>query len=265
MKFCLENKRFPTKFTTMKILLSPAKLMRSYPPIATSPLPFTKETKSLIQILKKWTVADFAVQMKLSEEKAKETYVMFQKWGEKANQSNVSPAIFAYIGEAFKALNAAQLSEGELAYLQKNLWILSGLYGVLSAAENIEPYRLEMAQRGVAPKGQSLYAYWRPHIEKHLLNILDSDEQILNLASSEYSDLLQDERLRTRFITPHFLESKNGQLKAVSVFAKQARGTMARWCATQQINEPLAIKGFDDLGYRYSSANSSENELVFIR
>jgi cytoplasmic iron level regulating protein YaaA (DUF328/UPF0246 family) len=249
----------------MKILLSPAKLMRTYPQASTASSRFQKERKELMAVLKSWSVNAFKSQMKLSEEKAKETFALIQKWGSKSNKASSSPALFAYIGEAFKALNAEQLAPQELSYLQENLYILSGLYGVLSAEENVEPYRLEMAQRGVAPAGQSLHTFWRAPVEKYLLKELLKGEQILNLASSEYSDLLQDKRLQARLITPHFFELKNGQLKSVSVFSKQARGTMARWCAVRNISAALEVKDFEDLGYQYSKEKSGENDLVFIR
>jgi len=149
--------------------------------------------------------------------------------------------------------------------LQANLLILSGLHGLLRPFDRIEPYRLEMAQRGAAPNGQSLYAFWRAPIEKCLLKQLNKDELILNLASSEYSDVVQDERLRARFITPHFVEQKNGQLKTVSVFSKQARGTMARWCAARSIESIAAVKSFSEMGYVFSAAHSDDCNWYFIR
>jgi cytoplasmic iron level regulating protein YaaA (DUF328/UPF0246 family) len=249
----------------MKILLSPTKLLRAYPGKIQSALLFKKESKLLIQELKTWTVSDFEVRMKLSQDKATETYSQFQKWGKKSNQTNASPALFAYIGEAFKAINAEQLSAQELDYLQANLLILSGLHGLLRPLDLIEPYRLEMAQSGAAPQGQSLYAFWRAPVEKCLLKQLDKGEEILNLASSEYSDVVQDKRLRARFITPHFVELKNGQLKTISVFSKQARGTMASWCAAKLLTDVNEVKSFSEMGYVFSLAHSDDDNWYFIR
>lgn len=197
--------------------------------------------------------------------KASETFVLFQQWGQKGNQTNTAPALFAYIGEAFKALDAEQLSAQELDYLQVNLLILSGLYGLLRPFDLIEPYRLEMAQRGAAPNGQSLYAFWRAPIEKCLLKQLNKNEMILNLASSEYRDVVQDERLRARFVTPHFVELKNGQLKSVSVFSKQARGSMASWCAAKSIESIADVKSYSEMGYVFSAAHSDDCNWYFIR
>ena len=224
-----------------------------------------KEAKVLMQLLKAWSVKELSTRMKLSEAKAEETQHLLLNWGSKKNLVHSSPALFAYIGEAFKALDAEACSDVELAYLQNNLFILSGIYGLLKPLDQIEMYRLEMAQRGVAPDGQSLYEFWRVKVEKQLLKALAKEEFLLNLASSEYSDLVQTPKLRSRMVTPHFFEQKSGQLQSVSVFSKQARGTMAKWCATNGVTEPKTIQAFTELGYRFIAEKSSENEWIFIR
>lgn len=249
----------------MKLLLAPTKLMRPYPSSNGSKPVFLKSAKLLQQHLKSWSVADCAKQMKLSAAKAQETHFLIQNWGRKNNVANSSLALFAYVGEAFKALDAASCSLQELAYFEQHLYILSGLYGILSPSDTIELYRLEMAQSHASPGGGSLYAYWRPQVEKFLLRVMQKNEVILNLASSEYADLLQDQQLRTNMYTPLFFEQKEGKLQAVSVFSKQARGTMARWCAKNNLQDPSLLIAFDELGYRFSTEHSEERNLVFIR
>jgi len=239
--------------------------MRSHQVLSNGTPVFLKEAKVLMQQLKAWSVQDLSKHMKLSELKAQETHQLIQNWGSKKNLVHASPALFAYIGEAFKALDAAACSDVELAYLQNNLLILSGIYGVLKPLDQIEIYRLEMAQRWVALDGRSLYEFWRLKVENYLLKALAKEEYLLNLASSEYSDLIQSPKLRLHMVTPHFFEEKSGQLKAVSVFSKQARGTMARWCATNGITDPKAIQAFTELGYRFVAEKSSENDWMFIR
>jgi uncharacterized protein len=249
----------------MKIILSPAKLMRPHQvPFIGKPI-FLKEAKVLMKNLKEWSAKELSARMKLSEVKAKETFQIIQSWGAKKNQVNTSPALFAYIGEAFKALDADTCSQDELAYLQQHLFILSGIYGILKPLDQIEMYRLEMAQRGVAPEGVSLYEFWRIKVENYMSKALTNEELLLNLASSEYSDLIQAPKLCSRMVTPQFFEANNGQLKAVSVFSKQARGTMARWCAQHTIDNPEEIKNFTALGYTFVAAQSSTTDWVFIR
>jgi len=249
----------------MKIILSPAKLMRPHQvPFTGKPI-YLKEAKALMKNLKVWSAKELSTRMKLSETKAKETYQIIQSWGAKKNQVNTSPALFAYIGEAFKALDADTCSQDELSYLQRHLFILSGNYGILKPLDRIEMYRLEMTQRGVASEGLSLYEFWRIKVENYMSKALAKEEFLLNLASSEYSDLIQAPKLRSRMVTPQFFEEKNGQLKAVSVFSKQARGTMARWCAQNSIDNPQEIKKFTALGYTFVAAQSSTTDWIFIR
>jgi cytoplasmic iron level regulating protein YaaA (DUF328/UPF0246 family) len=203
--------------------------------------------------------------MKLSAGKALEAYNYIQNWGKKGNESQSAPALYAYIGEAFKALDAENLHENELVYLQENLFILSGLYGVLSPQTRVEPYRLEMAQAAVLPENQSLYSFWKKPIRDFLNKTLSKEDCIINLASAEYSKVVEDPKLLARMITPQFLELNNGKPKAVSVFSKQARGTMLRWCAQLQLKEPEQLKSFDLLGYHFDAARSTSNDWIFIR
>lgn len=249
----------------MIILLSPAKLMRPYNATAAAQLVFKKETNLVIKQLKKWSLKEVQLCMKLSADKALEAYNYIHNWGKKGNESQSAPALYAYIGEAFKALDAENLQENELVYLQENLFILSGLYGVLSAQTRVEPYRLEMAQAAVLPENQSLYSFWKKPIRDFLNKTLSKEDCIINLASAEYSKVVEDPKLLARMITPQFLELNNGKPKAVSVFSKQARGTMLRWCAQLQLKEPEQLKSFDLLGYHFDAARSTSNDWIFIR
>ena len=139
------------------------------------------------------------------------------------------------------------------------------MYGVLSAQTRVEPYRLEMAQAAVLPENQSLYSFWKKPIRDFLNKTLSKEDCIINLASAEYSKVVEDPKLLARMITPQFLELNNGKPKAVSVFSKQARGTMLRWCAQLQLKEPEQLKSFDLLGYHFDAARSTSNDWIFIR
>ncbi|MFM8595854.1 MAG: peroxide stress protein YaaA [Flavobacteriales bacterium] len=250
----------------MKILLSPAKLMRILPQDkCTSPLNLA-QAQDLQKILTKWSLKDFQQKMKLSEAKAQETIQMIHDWQQLTNSRHLTPAIDAYIGEAFKALDVLSIDEKARNYFNQNVCILSGLYGLLRSTDGIAPYRLEMAQKITLPKKiNSLYAFWRPKIEELLSQILGPDEILLNLASSEYSDLIQATHLKDVMVTPIFKELKNGKLQSVSVFSKQARGKMARWCAENNLNKVQQIKGFQEMGYQFDAGLSDEHHLLFVR
>ena len=66
-------------------------------------------------------------------------------------------------------------------------------------------------------------------------------------------------------ITPVFKELKNGQYKTIMMFAKKARGLMARYILDHHILSVDELKGFNIEGYGYSEELSTETEVVFIR
>ena len=250
----------------MKILLSPAKLMRNLPNENTTEPSFQVQAIHLAKVLAKWPVQHYVQRMGLSKDKAKETQALMKNWLVELGNASPTPAIFAYIGEAFKALDAMTLDSEAQLYLNEHVYILSGLYGTLNANDGVLPYRLEMAQKlAITKNQQSLYAFWRPQVEAFLTSHLDANEPILNLASSEYSDLIQDQKLVNRMLTPIFKENKGGKLQSVSVFSKQARGTMARWCAIEKISAPQQIKDFKLMGYAFQADLSDEKNYLFVR
>jgi len=54
-------------------------------------------------------------------------------------------------------------------------------------------------------------------------------------------------------------------LKNISVFAKQARGAMARFIIENKIESPEGLRGFEGLGFRYREDLSDSSTLAFTR
>ena len=57
---------------------------------------------------------------------------------------NLTPAIMSYEGIQYRYMAPSVLTDKELAYLEQNLRILSGFYGILRPFDGVTPYRLEM-------------------------------------------------------------------------------------------------------------------------
>ena len=72
-------------------------------------------------------------------------------------------------------------------------------------------------------------------------------------------------RLAARVVNTRFLDTKNGNVKFISFFAKKARGLMAAYIAKNKVETFKALKAFDYEGYRYSEPRSSADELVYVR
>jgi cytoplasmic iron level regulating protein YaaA (DUF328/UPF0246 family) len=68
--------------------------------------------------------------------------------------------VLAFKGDVYTGLEAETLSAAQLAFAQKHLRILSGLYGLLRPLDLMQPYRLEMGLRFANRGGRNLYEFW---------------------------------------------------------------------------------------------------------
>ena len=253
----------------MKVLLSPAKAIDTIKVLqtkeSTSPV-FIEEAETLINKLKKFSSKKIAGLMHLSPDLADLNYQRYQDWKNDTvlNGSNVHVAA-AFDGEVYRGLDAPSFNEKELKIAQEKVRILSGVYGILKPMDVIYPYRLEMGTKwAVTPTKKSLYQFWGKKIAQEL-NAENEDGLTINLASSEYFKAVDKKTLKGRVITPTFKEFKNGDYKVIMVFAKRARGLMAKYIVKNNISDPEQIKLFDTDGYSFDVNQSSEDEWVFTR
>lgn len=253
----------------MLITLSPAKVLDFKTPIlinkSSSPI-FQNESKELNDILKNLSPQDISRLMKLNPKQTMEVFQYIQAF--ELRKTPHRQAIFTYNGIAYQGFDASTLSVKDLNFAQKHLVILSGLYGVLRPLDAIKPYRLEM-QAGLGnPRGKTLYNYWSECITSYISNQMKADDNVwVNLSSSEYSKVINRKKLPKghKIITPVFKEQKGNSYKQVTVYAKKARGMMARFIVENQLTDVENIKAFDTENYCFSSQLSNTNEWVFIR
>jgi len=254
----------------MLLLVSPAKDL-DFDPLKLK-LPLTQpemlvQSQQLADICKTLTPADLSSLMHISDKLAGLNAARFAQWQLPFTEQNAKAALFAFNGDVYQGLDAASLSEADIAFAQQHLRILSGLYGVLRPLDLMQPYRLEMGTKLANSNGKDLYAFWQDSITERLNQQLAqlSADVVVNLASTEYFKAVKPKQLNARIITPVFKDFKNGQYKIISFFAKKARGLMARFIIQQRITTPEQLKAFDLAGYQYSSEHSSADELVFLR
>jgi hypothetical protein len=88
---------------------------------------------------------------------------------------------------------------------------------------------------------------------------------LINLASLEYFSVLNSKRLKAEIVTPQFLESKDDSYKMITVYAKKARGLMARFILEYRIDNEEDLRGFDSEGYCFNSYLSKKGSPVFTR
>ena len=227
-----------------------------------------KESKELIKELQKKSPEDLSSLMGLSENLSVLNFERNMNWQVPKKPSNeVRQAIFAFKGDVYVGLDSETLSKSDIKYAQKNLAILSGLYGLLKPLDLMYPYRLEMGTKMKNENGKNLYEFWGNKITTSInaLAKKNNSKGIINLASVEYFTSVKTENLDLPVYSPVFKDFKNGKYKIISFFAKKARGSMARFIIQNKIKNPADLNKFNLDGYKYSKKDSSEYSPVFLR
>lgn len=170
-------------------------------------------------------------------------------------------------GEVYLGLDAYSLTETEIEFAQKQLRILSGLYGYLKPMDEIQAYRLEMGTKLPISKSKNLYEFWGNKISNQINTELETHEckVVVNLASNEYFKAANKKEINYEIITPVFKDFKNGDYKVISFYAKKARGLMARWMIKNRIETKEKLVLFEAEGYLYNDLLSKGTEIVFTR
>lgn len=220
---------------------------------------FLEDTKILMKEIQKLSLSEARALWKCNEKLAELNYARFREMN---LERNLTPAVLTYEGLQYQHMAPEVFSEGALTYIQENLRILSGFYGVLKPFDGVTPYRLEMQAKLSVHGKKDLYDFWGDRLYRELI---DRDHLILNLASREYAKAAEKYLTpEDRFITVEFGEWKDGKVKQKATLAKMARGEMVRFMAENNIQEPEEIKAFHELGFSFEGMLSDEKKFVFI-
>lgn len=254
----------------MLAVISPAKTLDFTTPTpshATTDLLFPEPAAELVDAMRHYTPADLQGLMGISEKLAAENAERFSQWQWPFPQGAARAALFAFKGDVYAGLDAYNLDQGSIEYLQDHLRILSGLYGILRPTDGIMPYRLEMGKKVATRNAGDLYDFWGGRLADHVRSVLASDGSpvVINLASTEYFRSLEPHLRDVPVITPVFKDWKNDRYKIISFYAKKARGMMVRFMAENRVDHPDNLKKFDLGGYTYDEESSTEDQWVFLR
>jgi len=251
------------------ILLSPAKTLdfeSPAPEFKFSKPVFQKEANELVKTIVPLGKFGLKNLMKLSDKLSELNNHRFKHFKYNPNNTNAKPAVFAFNGDVYEGLEIKSFTKEELLFAQKNLRILSGLYGLLKPLDLIQPHRLEMGTKLINYRGKNLYDWWGNKLAKQLKDDLKTHDfkVIVNLASEEYFKSVQ-KNLGGQFISPVFQEYVTGEYKTVGIHAKKARGLMAGFILKNKIKTLDGLKSFNHVGYKFDSLDSSKNKLFFRR
>lgn len=254
----------------MIILLSPAKSLDYDSPLLTkkSTKPrLLDDSEELVLQLRKLSPAQIGKLMSISDKLAELNAERYASWEKDFSKDNARQAILAFTGDVYQGMELSDWSADDFAAAQKQIRILSGLYGVLRPLDLMQAYRLEMGTKLENKRGKNLYEFWGSKITEMLNKDLKASgsDLVVNLASNEYFSSVKKKELTGELITPVFKDEKNGTYKIISFYAKKARGMMADFIVREGVSDVAGLKKFKTAGYKYSAKDSKGNELVFLR
>ncbi len=246
------------------IILSPAKSLDFTTKFnclnSTKPI-FHKETAILIENLKELSVNDLENLMSISKKLGELNYERFQNFQKNPERQ----AILAFDGDVYDGIDKKNYSEKDYDFAQKNILILSGLYGLLKPLDLIKPYRLEMGTnfKDLDFFIKNLYEFWEDKIIQEINK--NPSKIIINLASQEYFSAINSHKINKEIIEIIFQENKHGIFKTIGINSKKARGLMTNFIVKNKISNPQDLKKFCEANYRFNHAISNDEKWYFTR
>lgn len=254
----------------MLALISPAKKLdfESETTLADHSQPqFLEQAEKLAGAARKLSRKKLAQTMRLSENLADLNYQRFQDFKPPFDLGNAKQAALVFNGDTYVGLQASTFNKKDFEFAQDHLRILSGLYGLLRPLDLIQPYRLEMGARFSPPRKKDLYDFWSTSLADAIEADMENhtNKTVINLASNEYFKAVDKKKLNGNVITPAFKETKDGETRMIGLFAKQARGMMARFMVQNRVDTPEGLKDFNLGKYKFQKKLSTDTQWVFTR
>ena len=244
----------------MRIILSPAKKMNiNTDDLAPCGLPaFMEQTEEIVHFLQGLSYGEAKKLWACNDGIAEQNYDRLQQMD---LYHQLTPAILSYEGIAYQYMAPSVFENGQFAYVQEHLRILSAFYGVVRPMDGVTPYRLEMQAKAKIAGTKDLYDYWGDRLYRA---VLDDSRVIINLASKEYSRCIEKYlQPKDVYITCVFGEFSGEKIVQKGVYAKMARGEMVRFMAENRIGSSQEMKEFDRLGYGFRADLSDEKTYIF--
>ena len=178
-------------------------------------------------------------------------------------------AIEAYTGVVFKALQVNTLDDGARSALNRDVRIISSLYGLLRPDDIIKSYRLDFTTKA-APGDSSLCAFGKKDVTINLVKTLKESGQteILNLLPADAAKCV-DWKLVKRFCKVwkvDFVEMSDGGTTKTPTATrlKTARGRLLRAILSHDIRDVDTLRTFTDDNFLYQGTPVYPDHLQFL-
>ena len=243
----------------MQIIISPAKKMientDTLPPLR-MPL-FLNEANIILSKIREFDFAKLKALYKASDSIVKQN---LERLSCMDLSKNLTPALLSYSGLQYQSMGANVFDERSYEYLDRHLFILSAMYGMLRPFDGVRAYRLEMAAKLKINDKKDLYDFWQKKVTGELQKY---DDTVINLASEEYSKVIDSKKVN--LINVLFPVKSGDKLVERGSLCKQARGAMVRFLAENNIESSEEMKYFSAYGFVYSKEHSNKKTFCFIK
>src|SRR5690554_5435706 len=182
----------------MIIIFAPTKLFNNNAQTTNKKTIYNDMTKSIVNDLKKQSKDKLKTAYKISDELIDTVYDYYQYFD--SNQRYV--AFDFYLGESFKAFEYNTLTLNQIKYLEKHIYILDALYGVIKPLDGIKPYRMDFTVKSTS-------SLWKQTMNDYFKH--QGYKKILSLASKEFSTLIDKKQFDVYEVS--FIDCKEGVCK----------------------------------------------------
>jgi cytoplasmic iron level regulating protein YaaA (DUF328/UPF0246 family) len=253
----------------MLMIISPSKTQNYTKSLSveTTQPSLLQDSELLIGELRELSAADLSKLMKISERLALQTFQRIKAFEVPFTPENACPAILAFQGDVYSKINIKEYGNNAISYMQNHLRVLSGLYGILRPLDLIQAYRLEMGCALVNRRGRNIYEFWGEKITTEVNRLLDGQKEpiLVNLASNEYSRVINKKNLHGSLLQIDFKERKAETYRAVAIHAKRARGMMVDFAVKNRIKSAVKLQDFNEGAYSFHPELSKTNHYCFTR
>jgi len=222
----------------MKILIPPSEGKAKVKPTKTlfgnTNFKFDREVNQVVRLLELIGDEDLRSVYGTSAEKA----LMFHRQNQDIFNSPCAPAIERYTGVVYEHIEWGSLSGKAKDYMEKYIFIFSGLFGLLTPKTLIPDYKLKM-------NVLSLQHHWNPI----LTDALKEEKMIIDLLPQVHRKAYTPNKTNVIFVD--FLILNKGKKSAAGHFGKAVKGEFIRYIAENNITKINDFSGFEYEGFKW--------------
>ncbi|MDE5970657.1 MAG: YaaA family protein [Muribaculaceae bacterium] len=224
-----------------------------------------EKANELMYSLRGMSAEQLSAAVKISQPMARRLHEMIYEYEDKRHGSK---AIEAFTGVVFKAFNYKSLDDIERDFTNKNVRIISSLYGYLRPDDIVKAYRFDFTTK-LAPGNESISVYWRDDVTKLLINDIErsGDNEILNLLPGDAEKELDMKLLSTKakVVKAEFVEIGDGIARRTpsANCLKTLRGELLRQIVTQQIEHLTDLCSLEGSNYISGDSITNKNTIIF--